>query len=844
MSTVSQTTQYVLTFADNFNSLSSSPSGTNTTWQSSYGWGGIYDRSLPQNHETEYYSDSSTGVNPFSVNNGILSITAAPAAPGTVPSGYGLTYTSGVLTTAQSFAQTYGYFEVRAELPSGSGFWPAFWLMPEQGTSELDVMEQFGANPTTIYNTAWTGSGSSATGSTSQVATAATAFHTYGVDWELDKITWYIDGVKVASAATPADMHTPMYMILNLAVGGAGQWAGSVDGTSSATYNIDYVRAYAKTSAAGVTFQQFLANQAALDTLGPIAIADSWSNVAAGLDALSADTNVLSISLTDASAPSMTITAAQAQNDTRALSILSAPWNYTITVSDTAANLAPLLAQLGTLKTEGITALESTNASLTVTAAQALNLESAGIKLAVPSGQHGIISDSGAALAALSTDQIAGLARIGITELTATSNVSFSVAETNALLGGGFTIAATAGHSVTEYSASGYDTRTFSGGTFNGTQYASCDIAYNAAKQHVSETLYDSGGTIVASEIWSYDTNGSLTELKVKGISGQKYTATDTLYTNGKAASETWTNGSALYQAETWNPGGSYDIINYTRGTFNGTQYASCDIAYNAAKQHVSETLYDSGGTIVASEIWSYDTNGSLTELKVKGISGQKYTATDTLYTNGKAASETWTNGSALYQAETWNPGGSVSDVRTYVAGTFQGVAYASYDNAYTGGSPNFRNLETFYDGSGNPLIAESFPSHGGAVTVTVFGPTTLTITGGSSENAIFDPAASGTVKLSASTAYTGKVAGFAAGDTLDLANLSYGAHMTLGYSVNGDGTGGTLSVSNGKQTANIALLGQYTASSFALSSDGHGGANVLIPQPAAMAALANPLQL
>ena len=390
----------------------------------------------------------------------------------------------------------------------------------------------------------------------------------------------------------------------------------------------------------------------------------------------------------------------------------------------------PLLAQLGTLKTEGITALEFTNASLTVTAAQALNLESAGIKLAVPSGQHGIISDSGAALAALSTDQIAGLARIGITELTATSNVSFSVAETNALLGGGFTIAATAGHSVTEYSASGYDTRTFSGGTFNGTQYASCDIAYNAAKQHVSETLYDSGGTIVASEIWSYDTNGSLTELKVKGISGQKYTATDTLYTNGKASSETWTNGSALYQAETWNSDGSYDILSYTHGTFNGTQYASFDSAYNATKQRVAQTFYNDGGDAVASQSWSYNADGSLSELKVKGISGQKYTATDTLYNNGKASSETWTNGTALYQAETWNSDGSVNDVRTYVAATFQGVAYASYDNAYTGDSLNFRNLEPFYDESGKRLIAEAFPSGGGAPTVTVFGPTTLTITG------------------------------------------------------------------------------------------------------------------
>ena len=49
----------------------------------------------------------------------------------------------------------------------------------------------------------------------------------------------------------------------------------------------------------------------------------------------------------------------------------------------------------------------------------------------------------------------------------------------------------------------------------------------------------------------------------------------------------------------------------------------------------------------------------------------------------------------------------------------------------------------------------------------------------------------------------------------------------TLGYSVNSGNTGGTLSVSDGTHTANLALLGSYMASNFAMASDGHGGTAV-----------------
>ena len=47
-----------------------------------------------------------------------------------------------------------------------------------------------------------------------------TGFHTYGVDWEPDTITWYFDGQKVFQTATPIDLNKPMYMIADLAVGG------------------------------------------------------------------------------------------------------------------------------------------------------------------------------------------------------------------------------------------------------------------------------------------------------------------------------------------------------------------------------------------------------------------------------------------------------------------------------------------------------------------------------------------------------------------------------------------------------------------------------------------------
>jgi hypothetical protein len=109
-----------------------------------------------------------------------------------------------------------------------------------------------------------------------------------------------------------------------------------------------------------------------------------------------------------------------------------------------------------------------------------------------------------------------------------------------------------------------------------------------------------------------------------------------------------------------------------------------------------------------------------------------------------------------------------------------------------------------------------------------VSGTTELELFGASSANVSF-AAGGGTFRLDAASSlgghgFTGTIAGFAGLDAIDLSAIGFGANTTLGYSANGNNTGGTLTVTDGTHTANIALLGNYMASSFATASDGHGG--------------------
>lgn len=208
------------------------------------------------NRELEYYVDPRpdremaplSGANPFSVAGGVLAIQAWPLSVPERRAAQGLAYASGMLTTHGSFAFRYGYAEIRARMPRGKGLWPAFWLLARKGgwPPEIDVLEVYGDRTTTLDVTVHTAEGGQHRQEQRKVPVPdlADAFHLYAVTWTAESIVWSFDGAPVFAVATPADLHQPMYLIVNLAVGGT--WTGSPDATTPfpAQFEIDRIRVF------------------------------------------------------------------------------------------------------------------------------------------------------------------------------------------------------------------------------------------------------------------------------------------------------------------------------------------------------------------------------------------------------------------------------------------------------------------------------------------------------------------------------------------------------------------------------------------------------------------------
>ena len=253
------TSKLTQTFAadfDSYPSLYDSDTGAGV-WTTHFNHGSFTgpksNLSHANNDEQQIYVDPSyagsgstpLGLDPFSVKDGVLTITAQKTPADDLGALWNHKYTSGLLTTADTFYQQYGYFEMKAAMPSGQGVWPAFWLLPKDQTYglELDVTEQVGGD--TSYQTAhyWDGDLRQKLSFGNHVFDA-TQFHTYGMLWTANVIAWYVDGVEVASMDTPADLNTPMYVLVDLALG--GKWAGPVPSDfTSAQMKVDYIHAYA-----------------------------------------------------------------------------------------------------------------------------------------------------------------------------------------------------------------------------------------------------------------------------------------------------------------------------------------------------------------------------------------------------------------------------------------------------------------------------------------------------------------------------------------------------------------------------------------------------------------------
>lgn len=184
-----------------------------------------------------------------------------------------VSYTSGRINTQGKHDFTYGLFEVKAKVPAGQGYLPAFWLMATDENvygqwprcGEIDCMEVMGQEPNKVYGTIHYGNPHSESQNTYITTTGkdfSKDFHVFSCEWEPGSIKWYCDGVLYheehdwhsttegkGTLSYPAPFDQPFYMILNLAVGGS--WVGNPDETTSFDNNpyiVDYVRVYQKDS--------------------------------------------------------------------------------------------------------------------------------------------------------------------------------------------------------------------------------------------------------------------------------------------------------------------------------------------------------------------------------------------------------------------------------------------------------------------------------------------------------------------------------------------------------------------------------------------------------------------
>ena len=176
----------------------------------------------------------------------------------------GKEYTSARLRTKGKGDWLYGKVEVRAKLPSGTGTWPAIWMLPtdwEYGgwpeSGEIDIMEHVGFEPDSVFASVHTESYNHSIGTNKSAGIYAPdsedEFHVYTLEWDAEQIRMYMDGEHYYTFNNehktykewPFDKR--FHLLLNIAVG--GNWGGQ-QGVDDSIFPqemvVDYVRVYQK----------------------------------------------------------------------------------------------------------------------------------------------------------------------------------------------------------------------------------------------------------------------------------------------------------------------------------------------------------------------------------------------------------------------------------------------------------------------------------------------------------------------------------------------------------------------------------------------------------------------
>ncbi|MEG0724810.1 MAG: glycoside hydrolase family 16 protein [Mucinivorans sp.] len=171
-------------------------------------------------------------------------------------------YLTGGLYSKGKFSFLYGKVEIRAQLGSIQGAWPAFWMLPEKGVwpkaGEMDIMEHLNFDDF-VYQTTHSyythvlkKKDHPKNFSTGKITNGE--YNIYAVEWTPTELIYSVNGVQTyvypkidTKEEGQWPFTTPFYILIDQQLGGPGTWVGPVNEAQlPVTMWIDYVRVYQK----------------------------------------------------------------------------------------------------------------------------------------------------------------------------------------------------------------------------------------------------------------------------------------------------------------------------------------------------------------------------------------------------------------------------------------------------------------------------------------------------------------------------------------------------------------------------------------------------------------------
>ncbi len=899
-----------LTFSDDFDTLSFW-NGTSGTWDSTYFWAPANGIEITGGQQVNWninvnYAPTSS-VTPWTISNGVLDLHAGPAPAAIQPYIDNAQYTSGMITSYHSLSQLYGYFEISAELPAGPGMWPAFWLMPVNTTSatfpEIDVVEALGNVPNVAYETVHTDQ----TGTMTQIQGATvvpgmyTGFHTYAVDWEPNTITWYIDGVEVFQTATPADLHSPMYMIADLGIYGPGITNATTP--VSGDMLIDSIAAYAAKPFAiaitsfspdsnivgdGITNATHITLDGTTDPNAVVQVFDGATLIGTATANASGAWSFATGTLTAGTHPFT----AQATDPDGTVSVVSAPLNVTI---DTGVPVAPVITSFSpdsNIVGDGITNADQLTLTGTAVAGNTVEIFDGSTEIGTTTANASGAWSFATAVLANGTHVFTGAATDVAGNLSAHSAALDVTVDTAPPAAPDIVSEAEASSTsviVTGTAEAGSSVRLYQGTQLLGSAVAAGNGNWSINSGSLSEGSHDF--TTTATDVAG---NVSPVSNVLDGIIGPApvvieaagSTSLDEVGTNyylesisSGAGPELQYDGMAVFAGEfgNWTPIGAVQIATGYEVAFKLTGTTSYEIWTTDSNGNYISTGGVQPGTGLAIEqaenVFHQDLNGDgviginatvierAGSTSLVGLGGNYYFNG----VNGSFSTELRDEGAPVVAGEfgNWTPIG-VEQTSTGYEVAFQSTGSTSYEIWTTDSNGNYVSSGGIVSGTSAAIEAAELSFHqdlngdgvidtastvieaSGNMVLTLSQMTqaavidagaTLELTAADSGSITFK-GTTGTLVLDHSMSFTGKLIGLTgngnpnSSDQIDLRDIGFGSGTKVSYS--GNSTSGTLTVTDAQNhVAHIALVGNYTKSTFDLSSDGQGGTMVIDPPKA-----------